>query len=51
VKYVLDFGSKEVHGGDHPFPGFEDLSESSAVKLVLQHGSAKLYQVTACGNA
>lgn len=51
VKYVLDFGSKEVHGGDHPFPGFEDLSDSSAVKLVLQHGSAKLYQITACGNA
>ncbi len=49
VRYVLDFGSNEVHFGDHPFPGFKDLNNSLAVRLVLAEGGARLYEVTACG--
>ncbi|MCX2746509.1 hypothetical protein OOZ51_01605 [Arthrobacter sp. MI7-26] len=48
VKYVLDFGTKEVHGGSHSFPGLENLQTSKSVKLILQEGEARLYEVTAC---
>ncbi|WP_325791513.1 DUF6541 family protein [Arthrobacter koreensis] len=49
VKYVLDFGDQEIHGGDHPYPGLEDLDSSGAVELVDAEGDAKLYRITACG--
>lgn len=49
VHYVLDFGTKEVHGGSHRFPGLEDLEHSTAVRLVVQQGEARLYELTACG--
>ena len=48
VRYVLDFGSNEVHFGDHPLPGLKDLNNSLAVRLVLAEGGARLYEVTAC---
>ncbi|MGY3379063.1 hypothetical protein ACVWYS_001020 [Arthrobacter sp. TE12231] len=48
VRYVLDFGPNEVHFGDHPFPGLENLNNSLAVRLVLAEGGARLYEVTAC---
>lgn len=48
VQYVLDFGSNEVHFGNHPFPGLQDLNNSLAVRLVLSDGPARLYKVTAC---
>lgn len=48
VGYVLDFGTREVHGASHVFPGLEDLDESSAVELIDAEGSARLYQVTGC---
>lgn len=48
VDYVLDFGSLEVHGGDHPFPGLEDLSDSDAVRLVDREGDARLYEIVGC---
>ncbi|MET3946716.1 hypothetical protein ABIB49_001414 [Arthrobacter sp. UYCu512] len=48
VRYVLDFGSQEVHGGSHRFPGLENLAESKAVKLVFAQGAARLYELTAC---
>lgn len=48
VRFVLDFGSKEVHGGNHRFPGLEDLADSKAVKLEFEQGEARLYEVTAC---
>lgn len=48
VRYVLDFGSKEVHGGNHRFPGLENLAESTAFKLVFEQGEARLYELTAC---
>ena len=49
VQYVLDFGSREVNGGHHVFPGYSDLEDSSAVQLVEQVGEARLYQVVGCG--
>ncbi len=49
VRFVLDFGGQEVHGGDHPYPGLDDLAASDAVELVESVGSAGLYRVTACG--
>ncbi len=49
VRYVLDFGPNEVHFGEHPFPGLENLNNSLAVRLVLAEGGARLYEVTACG--
>lgn len=48
VKYALDFGTKEVHGGHHDFPGLDDLQESPAAELVAQVGEAKLFRITAC---
>lgn len=48
VQYVLDFGSREVNGGHHVFPGYSDLEDSSAVQLVDQVGEARLYRVIAC---
>ncbi|MHA7191149.1 DUF6541 family protein [Arthrobacter sp. MDT2-16] len=49
VRFVLDFGDEEVHGGDHPYPGLENLASSEAVDLVEAVGAARLYRVTACG--
>ncbi|KQX06403.1 MULTISPECIES: DUF6541 family protein [unclassified Leifsonia] len=46
--YVLDFGPREVHNGEHVFSGFADLEDSGAVKLVDEEGDARLYEVTAC---
>ncbi|GAD35613.1 hypothetical protein MTS1_03459 [Microbacterium sp. TS-1] len=51
VGFVLDFGSREIHGGQHDFPGLDDLADSSAVKLVDEEGDARLYQVVACGRS
>lgn len=48
VKYALDFGSKEVHGGRHDFPGLEELQDSPAAELVAQVGEARLFRITAC---
>lgn len=48
VGYVLDFGDREVHGGEHPFTGFDDLATSDAVELVTSVGDAALYRVVAC---
>lgn len=48
VKYALDFGTKEVHGGRHDFPGLDDLHDSPAAELIAQVGEAKLFRITAC---
>ncbi|WP_448003848.1 DUF6541 family protein [Agromyces bauzanensis] len=48
VGFVLDFGAREVHPGEHPIPGFAELEASDAVRLVDQEGEARLYEVTAC---
>lgn len=49
VRYVLDFGTKEVHEEDHRYPGIEGLSKSPLFELVDQEGEAKLYRFTGCG--
>ena len=49
VGYVLDFGRKEVHPGEHVMAGLDDLSTSSAVELIDQEGHARLYRIVACG--
>lgn len=46
--YVLDFGHKEVHGGDHGFRGLDDLAGSGVGTLIDQQGDAKLYELTGC---
>jgi hypothetical protein len=48
VGFVLDFGTKEVHGGVHEFSGLDDLARSDAVRLVDREGRAKLYEIVAC---
>jgi hypothetical protein len=47
--YILDFGSREVHGGQHTPPGLTNLAQNPGVKLVDSQGDAKLYKITACG--
>ncbi len=49
VTHVLDFGVKEVHGGDNGFHGIRNLRRSDAVELVTQVGAARLYVITGCG--
>lgn len=49
VDYVLDFGTQEINGESHPYPGYQDLNSSSAVKLVDRVGDAALYEVVGCG--
>jgi hypothetical protein len=49
VQFVLDFGDREVHGADHPFPGFDRLASSDAVEVVDSEGGAVLYRIIACG--
>lgn len=49
VGFVLDFGTKEVHGGTHEFTGLDDLARSDAVRLVDREGRAKLFEIVACG--
>lgn len=51
AKFVLDFGRREVHGGDHPFPGLADLESSPAVELVDREGEARLYRIVGCDPA
>lgn len=47
--YVLDFGAKEVHGGNHTPPGLKNLTRNPGVRLVDSQGEARLYRITACG--
>lgn len=46
--YALDFGSEEVHGGDHTPPGLKHLESNPGVELIDSQGEAKLYRITAC---
>ncbi|WP_066292710.1 DUF6541 family protein [Arthrobacter sp. B6] len=48
--YVLDFGSKEVHGGSHTPAGLRHLDRNPGVQLVDSQGEATLYRITACGS-
>lgn len=48
VRYVLDFGTREVHGGNHGFQGLQIPDATPGFKLLDQKGEAKLFQVTTC---
>ncbi|CEA08643.1 hypothetical protein BN1051_02000 [Arthrobacter saudimassiliensis] len=48
VDYVLDFGHREVHGGDHGFDGLDDLQENGVGRVIDVVGDAKVYEITAC---
>lgn len=48
VAYVLDFGHREVHGGDNGYKGLDDLVASGVATLVDSQGDAKLYKISAC---
>lgn len=48
--YILDFGTAEVHGERHVFPGFENLDRNPAVVKVDSVGPASLWKITACGS-
>lgn len=48
VDYVLDFGTKEVHGADHGFVGLRDLEENGVARVVDEEGEARLLEITAC---
>jgi hypothetical protein len=49
LTYVLDFGHREVHGGDNGFRGLDNLAEAGVATLVDSEGAAKIYKLTACG--
>ncbi|WP_445153917.1 DUF6541 family protein [Arthrobacter sp. Hor0625] len=48
TNFVLDFGPREVHNGNHPFPSSEELAQNTGLKLVDEEGDAKLYEIVAC---
>lgn len=48
IDYVLDFGTQEVNGGQHPYDGLDDLSDSDSVKEIDRVGDAVLYKVVLC---
>ncbi|MDY0908989.1 DUF6541 family protein [Microbacterium sp. CFBP9034] len=48
VGFVLDFGGREVHPGEHVYPGLTDLSDSDGLRLVDSQGDASLYEIVAC---
>lgn len=47
TRWVLDFGSQEIHNDDHSYPGLTDLGE--VVRLADSEGEARLYEIVACG--
>ncbi|QIM15859.1 hypothetical protein G7067_04610 [Leucobacter insecticola] len=49
VRYILDFGTREVESGDHRYPGIENLDDNPAVQLIDQQGEAKLFKIISCG--
>ncbi len=49
VRFVLDFGTREVESGRHEYPGIENLDGNPAAELVDQQGEAKLFRITSCG--
>lgn len=48
VRYVLDFGHHEVHGGDNGFRGLDNLVANGVAKVVDSQGEARLYELTVC---
>ncbi|WP_010176141.1 DUF6541 family protein, partial [Bacillus coahuilensis] len=48
--YVLDFGAEEIHGGDHPFAGTDEISPATGFNLVARKGDASLWEVVGCNS-
>jgi hypothetical protein len=48
VRFVLDFGTAEVHGASHEYAGLRNLESNPSVALVTHVGSASLWRITAC---
>lgn len=46
TRWVLDFGTAEIHNDDHSYPGLTDLGD--VVRLADSEGEAKLYEIVAC---
>jgi hypothetical protein len=47
-RFVLDFGTREVHDGNHQYRGLEDLSRAPGFEKVYKVGEAVLYRISAC---
>lgn len=47
--YILDFGTEEVHGGNHMVAGLTHLDTNTGLQLIDSQGKAKLYKFTVCG--
>jgi hypothetical protein len=47
-RYVLDFGTREVHDGNHQYRGLENLSRTPGFEKVYKVGEAELYRISAC---
>lgn len=48
IDYVLDFGHREVHGGDNGYRGLDSLIASGMATLEDSEGEAKLYKIHLC---
>lgn len=48
VRWALDFGDREVHGGHHYYPGLDALADTRGFVEVLRVGHAALYRIDAC---
>ncbi len=48
VRFALDFGTEEVHGGTHPYPGLLDLAGATGFREVDRQGAAVLYELVYC---
>lgn len=49
VRYVLDFGTDEVHGHQHPYQGIDELDPANGFELVDQVApDARLFEITGC---
>lgn len=49
--YVLGFGGREIHGGDHPFAGTDNISYATGFELIAQEGDARLWEAVGCDEA
>lgn len=47
--FILDFGTEEVHGGNHMVAGLTRLETNTGLQLIDSQGKARLYKITACG--
>lgn len=46
TRWVLDFGTAEIHGDDHSYPGLAEID--AVARLADSEGDAKLYEIIAC---